>query len=326
MTEKNGYAFETAVGYFFTIAVMIVLVFIIFMFFRSKFNFFKARYVAYYEYGNDLKYGTIVTLNGINIGEIKDVDIDDNNRVKVIFSIKEKYTKKIRTDSIAKIVRPLLIGNKQISISPGSETSKILPVGSVIKSEESSELIDLVSGVSLQNFIDRMGLNPESFDLSGDTQKITVRELYDMAISSLITMNEFQKSIKNMGQSINGMNTSFQSMSGGISLMAESMNLMGEAMGQMKDLSGSMTLMGDNMSGLSKNFGSLNNSMLEMSKSMNLLNKDLNKNLAEFGPLTDQVSSFLEQLEVIIAAMETNWMFKKDVERIKKERGKDQKK
>ncbi len=287
--EGAKYKFEILVGYFFTIAVMIIISLIVFLTFRSKLNLFKTKYIAYYEYGNDINIGTKVNLNGIYAGEVKSIDIDKKNRVKIIFYIANKYKSKIREDSVAKIIRPLLIGNKQINISAGTELYKILPPGSILLSEESSELIDLVSGTGLQNFIEKLGINIANPDLTNDiVEKVSVRELYNYAVSSLVTLNEFQTSLKKMSTSMDAMVSSMYSMS--------------ENLKSMEDMSAGMNRMSDS-------FNKINTTMTKM-----------DKNLEDFSPLTQQLHSLLKELEIMMKAFENTWFLRKEIDKIRKEK------
>lgn len=294
--EKEFKRKEIFVGYFLSIALLIIISFFIFLIFRSKLFFLTNSYLTYYEHGNDIKIGTVVTLNGINVGEVKKVEIDRDNKIKVFLTVLKRYRKKIRTDSTAKIVRPLLIGNKQIDILAGSNNSEIIPPGSIIKSEESSELIDLISGRSLQAFIDKIGLNP---DMSNDKfEHISVREIYDKAVTSLVTLNEFQKSLKEMGVSLKNFSANIEGMSDNMNLMASSM---------------------ENMEKLSISLENMNTGMEKFSKSFN----ELNKNLDEFEPVTEKLLPFIENLDILVEALQNNILLKKDIEKIKKEKEKE---
>ena len=293
--EKEFKKKEIFVGYFLSIALLIIISFFIFLIFRSKLFFLTNTYITYYEYGNDIKIGTVITLNGINVGEVKKVEIDYENKIKVFLTVLKKYREKIRSDSIAKIVRPLLIGNKQINISAGSNNFKILPPGSVIQSEDSSELIDLISGRSLQAFIDKIGLNPDTSDDISDY--ISVREIYDKAVTSLVTLNEFQKSLKEMSISLKTFSANIEGMSDNMNLMASSMQ---------------------NMEKLSKSLESMKTGMEKFSKSFN----DLNKNIDELEPVTETLIPFIENLDLLVEALQNNILLKKDIEKIKKEKGK----
>ncbi len=339
--EKRKAQFEIFVGYFFTISLMIVVIIIFILLFRSKFNIMQVSYIAYYQYGNDIKEGTIVTLNGINVGEVKKVQIDKDNRIKATLSVWRKYTIKIRRDSVAKIVRPLMIGNKQISISPGLDLYPILPPGGVIKSEESSEIVDLISGQSMQDFIDRMGLNPSILDSTDDSfQKITVREIYDQAISSLVILNEFQKSIKSMTEAMSRLDRTMVGMSQGLSEMSGSMRAMSELSESMKTLNTGMNDMNKSMSGVSsgmnslgvemknmtKNFALVSDSITGMGDTMDDLNKEFSKTFDELTPLSEKVMLFITELQIITEAVGNNWLFKADIDKIRKKNQENDKK
>ncbi|MBN2544755.1 MAG: MCE family protein [Spirochaetes bacterium] len=282
--EKEFKKQEIFVGYFLSTAIIIIISFFIFMIFRSKFFLLTNSYITYYEYGSDIKTGTVVTLNGVNVGEVKKVEIDEENRIKVFLTVLKKYKKKIRSDSVAKIVRPLLIGNKQINISAGSYNSVILMPGSIIKSEDSSELIDLISGRSLQVFIDNLGLKSDASDDA--FEQVSVREIYDSAISSLVALNEFQKSLKELG-------ISMKTFSKNIEDMSNNMNNMSLSMQNMEELSISM----DNFS---KEFNKLN------------------KNLDDFEPVTKKLLPFIDKLDILAEALQNSILLRKDIEKIKR--------
>ena len=289
-TKKN----ELFVSFFFAIGIILIIIFLLFMFFRSNWFFLSNSYITYYEYGSDIKSGTIVTLNGIKVGEVKKVDIDELNRIRVDFTVLKKYRSKIKKDSVAKIVRPLLIGNKQINISAGSIGGKVLSPGSVLLSEDSSELIDLVSGRSLQSFIDKLGMNPDSI-VDDELGKISVRDIYDKAVSSLVTMNEFQVSLREMSMSMKAFADSINDMS-------INMQDMGKSLESMKSMSVSMDGMGGGMKGMSVSF------------------EELSESISEFKPLSEKIIPMLENLDIILEAIQRNSLLRKDVERVKKEK------
>nr|HPK63109.1 hypothetical protein [Spirochaetota bacterium] len=92
---------------------------------------------------------------------------------------------------------------------------------------------------------------------------------------------------------------------------------------KMSELSGKMGDMSGKLDGMSKTFVGVDKSMVKMSESLLELDKGLTSNLGQFEPLTDQIISFIKELEIIIEALETNWMFKNDVERIKRQKMKE---
>ncbi|OHD12050.1 MAG: hypothetical protein A2086_04170 [Spirochaetes bacterium GWD1_27_9] len=327
--EKKKYSFEIMVGYFFTMAILMLIIFVGFMLFSAKWFLFETTYTIYYTYGNDIKKGTLVTLNGLEIGQVKTIDIDDKNRLKVVISVAAKYVNKIREDSVAKIVRPLLIGNKQINITPGSPELPFLPPRSIIAGEESSELVDLVSGTSLEKFIKDIGLDLNSNISEDPSKKVTVRDLYNYALTSLITLNDLQKSFKvmssNMGTlsgSMNKMNDSFatmQTFSNSLDKMSGGINNLTGSMTDLKQISSSIIELKSTMGSLSQTFGTLNSSL-------DKLDRNLTTNLGDINILKEKLVTFLDSMEILSEALQSSSLLKSDVEKIKKMREKEKKK
>lgn len=324
--ERKRKKIEIIVGYFFTAGIIILIIFSMLIFFRTKWNFMRNTYLTYYDYGNDIKPGTVVTLNGLVVGEVKEVDIDENNRIEVYMSIRRKYREKIKKDSVAKIVRPLLIGNKQINILPGSNVADVLPPGSTIKSEDSSELVDLISGMSLQNFIDDNFFKTLAGDLTGDgeLQTMSVREIYDNAIATLVAMNEFQKSINSMSMSLNQFAFMINNMSKGLDNMGDALHKMDNLTAPMEGMSGGLENMSAGFTDMSQGLKGMSSGMYNLSKSF----EAMDENMDGFTPLTEKTVKVLDELDILIRAMQHSVLFKKEVEKIINEdtKGSDNKK
>jgi phospholipid/cholesterol/gamma-HCH transport system substrate-binding protein len=143
------------------VLIYLLIIFSLFTFlilyFAYKKNWFTSTstYYVYYEEGSGIVKGTTVTIAGMKVGYVNDVILDQNNKILVELKIYSKYFNRIKTDSIAKIVRPYGIGKKIIQISQGKEG--ILKIGSFIDSKESTELIDLLSGGNIDPYISTIG-------------------------------------------------------------------------------------------------------------------------------------------------------------------------
>lgn len=335
---SNREKVKIVVGYLFIVPLVVLIAFGAIATVRSRLLFSNDRYYAYYRYGNDIRNGTPVTLNGINIGEVYRVELTDDNRVKVEMRLRKRYLEKITEESVAKIVRPILIGNKQINIIPGSRGSKQLEAGSEIRAEESSELIDLVSGTSLSDFV--RDLNMDSLLGTGDGTSISVSDLYNQAISALVMMNRFQESLNELAISMGSMNSSLESMSVGMNSldeMGEAMVLVSESMESMQTLSGSMESIASSIKTMDRLTGSMDSlsgdldkmadSIGELSKlgdEMGRLNNSL-EGLGEMGDMTTKLGALVDELYIVIKAMEETALLKSKVRKVReKEQAKSQ--
>ena len=101
--------------------------------------------MAYFDNVGDLKVRAPVTLGGVRIGQITDIQLDNTNyRAKVSFRINASENK-IPEDSSASIFTAGLLGSNYISISPGYD-DVFLKEGSTIQSTHSALILDNLIG------------------------------------------------------------------------------------------------------------------------------------------------------------------------------------
>jgi phospholipid/cholesterol/gamma-HCH transport system substrate-binding protein len=130
----------------------------------SKENLFSKTFEIYSVFGNvsGLSQGSSVQFAGINVGTVKGIDIVASNKVKVRMELVKDVQKFVRKDSEASIVSDGLVGNKVMTISPGTPESPTIENGDSVHSisplsigdimnnlnESTKEVNDLVSGIT----------------------------------------------------------------------------------------------------------------------------------------------------------------------------------
>jgi phospholipid/cholesterol/gamma-HCH transport system substrate-binding protein len=114
MKFKMRYA-DQIVGLFIIIALL-SLIAVIFMLGRAQRWFSRNySYVTYVESASGLSKNMPVNFRGFSIGNVKSFDLTDDNRVKVIFTIQDKYKNRVRRGSLTEIlVSPIGLGNQFI--------------------------------------------------------------------------------------------------------------------------------------------------------------------------------------------------------------------
>ncbi|MDR1289514.1 MAG: MlaD family protein [Holosporales bacterium] len=88
--------------------------------------------------------GSDVKLNGIKVGIVRSLELDENYQANVIILIKKDI--KIPTDSSANISTEGLMGNKFIAITPGYKPEKL---------NEGEEIEITRSAVNLERLVDK---------------------------------------------------------------------------------------------------------------------------------------------------------------------------
>jgi phospholipid/cholesterol/gamma-HCH transport system substrate-binding protein len=105
----------------------------------------KDRYSAAFRDVAGLKPGAPVRMGGIDVGGVTELGYNDKNpqdtRIFVRLSISRRESPRIRTDTVATVVNKGLLGDKMIELSVGSPSAPALAPGSLISSEEPSDVL-----------------------------------------------------------------------------------------------------------------------------------------------------------------------------------------
>ncbi len=93
-----------------------------------------------------LNVGSIVSLSGINIGNISAINFsNENKKIIITLNLDTKYKSKIRMDSTASIKTQGALGDKYIYIRPGSADSAELKNNDFLLSEDDDDFFDLLT-------------------------------------------------------------------------------------------------------------------------------------------------------------------------------------
>jgi len=135
---------EKVVGAF-MLSIMILLALTVLAIGRSK-DWFreKVTYFTTFKESYNLETNAAVKLFNANIGKVREVTLV-GNVVHVRMAIFAEYAPRIRKDSIATVQSVNYIGNKYISITPGTPESPQLLADEEISSEEQQSVSDLLA-------------------------------------------------------------------------------------------------------------------------------------------------------------------------------------
>lgn len=94
-----------------------------------------------------LKVGNNVRFSGINVGTVNEIELVNDTTVVVVLVLQEEVQKFIKTDAIASIGSDGLVGDKVLTISPGSASNKMIKDNAFIQSKSPLEMEDLMKSV-----------------------------------------------------------------------------------------------------------------------------------------------------------------------------------
>lgn len=85
-----------------------------------------------------------VTLAGLKVGRVTGIELSEDNRVRLELEVERKYAPRLRTDSVATLVKPL-IGSASVDIRPGSAEQAALTEGNQLPSIVSPDINDIIA-------------------------------------------------------------------------------------------------------------------------------------------------------------------------------------
>jgi phospholipid/cholesterol/gamma-HCH transport system substrate-binding protein len=109
----------------------------------------RSFYRAVVPHTQGLKVGGPVQMNGVNIGNVRDIAIAETSpNVEITFTVETSAARHIRTDASANI-RPMgLLGDKFLEIIPGTPSNPLLPPGSILAGQAEADFTGLASGAT----------------------------------------------------------------------------------------------------------------------------------------------------------------------------------
>ncbi|MGD1980582.1 MAG: MlaD family protein [Flavobacteriaceae bacterium] len=149
---------------------------------------------ALYQDVEGLVVGANVTISGMNVGKVKQIDFDESyKKIKVTFSLREDLS--FSDQSVAQLYEAGLIGGKAIAILPQYEEGNVIQSGAVLPSEIKPGLTELVNQqiAPLQDKIEGLLTSADSL-FAGVSNVMN----YDTQNNLKVTLENFAKTIENI--------------------------------------------------------------------------------------------------------------------------------
>jgi len=243
-------------------------------------------YHVYYDSVAGLKYGTIVSYEGYQLGQVESVEPVQTNgktRYKVTFGIREDW--KVPSDSIAKIVSSGLLGGISINIKEGvSDTA--LKAGDTLQGQEGADLFAAVGGAAgdiklligdVRKFIGT--LNQEIGKESGilDDAKQLMQRLDNSAASLEDILNE--NNVKNINSTIKNLGSLAQRLDQTVNEVDKTIKSAGSLVNENRDdLKRSIKLMSASLETVSQHIDTITYNLEGTSRNMNEFSRQIREN------------------------------------------------
>ncbi len=187
MSKENGFTWKLGM---FVIIGLILFVLTIYFVGKNK-NLFGSTFHlnALFRTVSGLKVGNNVRFSGINVGTVNDISLVTDTSVMVTLVIKKDVQQFIKSDASASIGSDGLMGDKVLTISPGTVTNLPVKDNDLITSKKAIEMDDVMS--SIKTSVDNAGII--TAQLAQFSYKMNNSK---GALSKLINDEEFSGSLK----------------------------------------------------------------------------------------------------------------------------------
>lgn len=132
------------------IIIGVILFMVSIYFIGNNKNLFSSTFQlkSHFKNVSGLKEGNNVRFSGINIGTVAGIEFISDSSVVVNLVIKQEVQKYIKTDAIASIGSDGLMGDKVLTISPGTSSNKMVSDNATIRSFKAVDMEDLMKGLN----------------------------------------------------------------------------------------------------------------------------------------------------------------------------------
>ena len=187
MRKESGFSWKLGI---FVILGLVLFVSTIYFVGKQKNIFGNTFHLkAQFKTVSGLKVGNNVRFSGINIGNVNEVDLLTDTSVMVELVIRKKYQEFIKTDARASIGSDGLMGDKVLTISPGTLGHNAVKNDDIIISKNAIEMEDVM--LSAKTSVDNAGII--TAQLAEFTTKMNTG---NGALSKLISDEKFSNSLQ----------------------------------------------------------------------------------------------------------------------------------
>lgn len=154
MEKKSGYTWK--LGMFVTIGLLLFIMAVYFI--GKQKNLFGSTFhiTSKFKTVSGLEVGNNVRFSGINVGTVEQIQLINDSTVNVVLVMKEEVREFIKTDATASIGSDGLMGDKVLTITPGSKSKTIIADNGQIASVDGIEMQDLMK--SVKKSVDNVGV------------------------------------------------------------------------------------------------------------------------------------------------------------------------
>lgn len=304
---------ERMAGIFVAVSVAGAFVFALSLSLKNGWLSTKTHFQAYVESAEGIHPGTAVQISGLRAGAVSEVDIESASRIRLEFYVYDRFRDKIRDGTRVQILRPFLIGEKVIEVALGPAENRLAKENSVLPTEPSFDVVDLVSGKKIAPFLSTLesltrNLKELATAFADPKRTQSFVRTFDQIEPLARNLNTMAAEMTKISKALNK-DKKIESITINLAELTEDLNKMS------KDFSAESPSAGKDLAALVKNMGILADEMKKLTPTLNAV-----------APELPQVSrrgiEALNEAVVVLKAMQKSFLLRSSVSEVKEEESK----
>lgn len=270
----------------------------------------RIKYHSIFTNADGVHAGTTVLIAGLRAGGVDDVELLGNNQIKVSYYVLGKFQNRVREDSKAMLVRPFIIGDRVLEISMGENESKVLPEGAFVATEETLDLMTLMSGKKLGSSLEKVSV------MLGNLHDLMEAILDKDRTQSMLRI--FDKLDPLMGN-MNTMSEEVINLSHQLTYKENLKKTLAQAAILTKELNKVVPELNRQNPLLAKNIAQLTSSLSQMTQDFKVVTTMIKDYGPEIPAVAKRALEALDEATVLMKAMQKNFFLRTAVEEVNKE-------
>lgn len=254
--------------------------------------------------------GTPVNFSGLRIGSVDSVDLKSAGDVEIQFKVSKRFAKRIHSNSIVRVVRPFIIGEKALEVDANQKKGDPIKNGQVLVAQYAPDFLEFLGGNKLGYYMESLSMTMQNL------QKLAEAFLSDERSDKIIELfDELFPLMKKMN-----------SMAGEVSVLSASLNDKKKLVRVMDDFLRISRQMKKTLPAVVDDMPELSQNILELTRNMNQLSGDMKeivpviKEIAPNMPeTTEKLMRTLDETVITFKAMQKTWMLQSNVEEVLEE-------
>ena len=276
----------------------------------------KIKLKTFVSSADGLHPGTLVQLSGLQIGSVDDVDLQPGQRVEITFKIIKRFSKHIRQDSVVKVMRPFIIGEKVLELTTGSPDSPKVHENDVLIADFAPDFLEFLGGNKLGSYMQSLDKTMQNLHklaeaFFSDERSDKIIELFDKMIPLMDEMNVMAREVGVLTKDLNHNKKMDRTLT--------------EFLALSKEVNAMLPKISDDVPHLSKN-------VLQLTKNLNQLTSDFQEMLPIFKKMApdfpeagNAAMQALNEAVITLRAMQKTFFLRSSVREVLEEAA-DQKK